>query len=315
MSKVILVSGSIAYDFIMKYDGLFKNAILKNHLSNLNIAFTTSTREMNFGGCSPNIAYGIKLLGGDPVIHGVAGKDFKEYEDRLHNLYINTQYIGVSKELFTASAHILTDKKENQITIFSPGAMSDLNCDKKLLKKDLANIDRAILSPDTCERTIRLAKILINAKVPYIFDPGQMTPAFSLEDLLFLLKNAEGFIANEYEIKLIRKRLGIGLQNIVAMVDYFIETRGEEGAILRFKESKVIIPAVRAKKVIDPTGCGDAFRAGLLVGLSRRFDFEKACKMGALIGTYSVENPGTQNYHFTFNKFSKRFKESFQEAL
>lgn len=315
MAKQILVSGSIAYDFIMKYDGLFEKALLADHLHNLNLSLTACERKMDFGGCSTNIAYGIKLLGGNPLIYGTAGTDFDEYEDRLRNLDVETKYIGRSKEEFTASAHILTDKKENQITIFSPGAMTDLSCDKKLLKKDLGVLDRAILSPDTCERTINLANLLIEAGVPYIFDPGQMTPAFSLKDLRFLLKNAQGFIANEYEVKLVCKQLKIGVRDIVAMVDYFVETKGEKGAVLRYNGSKVLIPVVHARKIVDPTGCGDAFRSGLLIGLSRGYEFEKACKMGALVATYSVENPGTQNYRFTFNEFSKRFKKSFQEPL
>lgn len=315
MKKQILVSGSIAYDFIMKYDGLFEKALLADHLHNLNVAFTASERKMDFGGCSPNIAYGIKLLGGNPLIYGAAGTDFDEYEERLVNFGIGTKYIGQSKDELTASAHILTDKKSNQITVFSPGAMTDSSCDKKLSKKDLAGFDRAILSPDTCERTVTLAKELIKAGVPYIFDPGQMTPAFSLKDLRFLLKNAQGFIANEYEVKLVCKRLGIGVRDISKMVDYFVETKGSKGAILRYGKAKVVIPVVRATKVIDPTGCGDAFRSGLLVGLSSGYEFEKACKMGALVATYQVENPGTQNYRFTINEFSKRFKKSFQESL
>jgi len=315
MSKKILISGSIAYDFIMKYDGFFDKAILKEHLNNLNVAFTASTREMHFGGCSPNIAYGIRLLDVPAVIYGVAGKDFKEYSDRLHKLDIDTKYIGLVKDSFTASAHILTDKKGNQITIFSPGAMSDLSSDKKLAKKDFLELSHAILSPDTCERSILLAKELIDANVPYIFDPGQMTPAFKIEDLQFLLNNAEGFIANEYEVKLICSRLEIGIEDITKTVDYFIETRGEKGSILRHNDSKITIPAVTPNKVIDPTGCGDAFRAGLLAGLARGYNLEKSCKTGALFGTYSVENQGTQNYHFTISEFSKRFKKSFQESL
>ena len=303
-NKKILVSGSIAYDFIMKYDGLFKNALLKDHLHNLNVAFTASKIYMDFGGCSPNIAYGIKLLGGNPIIYGAAGNDFSKYTVRLTDLGIGTSHIGISKENLTASCNILTDKKGNQITIFSPGAMTDNNCDPKLLRKDLANVERAILSPDTCKRTLRLAKILIAAGVPYIFDPGQMTPAFTVRDLRFLLKNAEGFIANAYEVKLVCKRLGISVDDITALLagtapvpaGYFVETRGEKGSVLRLGGREISIPAVRAKKVIDPTGCGDAFRAGFLVGLSRGYSLEKACHLGSKLGAKAVETRGTQNY-------------------
>ena len=322
----------------MKYDGLFKNALLKDHLHNLNVAFLASTREMDFGGCSPNIAYGIKMLGGDPLIYGVAGNDFSRYTDRLADLGIDTNYIGISEDFLTASAHILTDKKGNQITIFSPGAMTDNSSERKLSSKDLKLVGRAILSPDTCDRTLRLAKVLIAAGVPYIFDPGQMTPAFTVKDLRFLLKNAEGFIANEYEVKLFCKRLGVSVAEISVMVasatsgatsvaasacsvassttsvvaGYFIETRGEKGSVLRYGTSdsrnhddyshinrdsrEIFIPAVRAKKVIDPTGCGDAFRAGFLVGLSRGYSLEKACHLGAELGARAVESRGTQNY-------------------
>ncbi len=304
-NKKILISGSIAYDFIMTYDGFFKDALLKDHLHTLNVAFTASTREMYFGGCSTNIAYGINLLSGDPLIYGAAGKDFSQYASRLVELGIYTRYIGISKDLLTASAHILTDKKGNQITIFSPGAMSDDSCDTKLSRKDLSNVERAILSPDTCSRTIRLAKMLIAAGVPYIFDPGQMTPAFTVRDLRFLLGNAEGFIANEYEVKLLRERLGISVKDITSALaggasggtSFFVETMGEKGSILRLDDQEVFIPAVRAKKIVDPTGCGDAFRAGFLTGLSRGYSLEEACKLGAKLGSRAVESKGTQNYH------------------
>lgn len=315
MQKTILISGSIAYDFIMKYDGVFKDALLTDHLHDLNIAFTATKRTMFFGGCAPNIAYGMHLLGESPFIYGVAGTDFERYKRQLNNYNLETRYIGQSKKELTASANILTDKNGNQLTIFAPGAMSDLSCDKKLSEEDYLLVDRAILSPDTCERTISLAQKLTRKKIPYIFDPGQMTPAFDVKELLHLIKHAEGLIANSYEVRLIQKKLDIDKLKLADMVSFFIETKGEHGATLYQSGNATAIPAVHPKEIKDPTGCGDAFRAGLLVGLLRDCSYEKACKIGALVAAYAIEYHGTQKYRFTTKNFNQRFEAIFGETI
>ena len=227
--KRILVSGSIAYDYIMRYEGVFKDAILKEHLEHLNVAFTAKTRTREFGGCGGNIAYSLSLLGMEPLLYGVAGSDFDDYSEKLVNDGVDVDFVGRDSEKLSATAYILTDNNENQITIFSPGALESASCERALNADDLKNVSYAILSPDICERTVKLAHTLVNADVPYFFDPGQMTPAFSLDDLRFLLENAYGFIANHYEVKLLCERLGIKVDDIKGFVNIFIETLGKKG--------------------------------------------------------------------------------------
>jgi adenosine kinase len=251
--KRILVSGSIAYDYIMQYEGVFKDALLKEHLDHLNVAFTAKNRVREFGGCGGNIAYSLSLLGENPILFSVAGSDFDEYEKWLHGNNVDVDFVGRDSEKLTATAYVLTDKRENQITIFSPSAMESTSCEKDLSDSELNGVSLAILSPDICERTARLAHSLVDAGVPYFFDPGQMTPAFSKEDLRFLLENAHGFIANHYEVKLLCDRLDINLDDIVKYVDIFIETLGEKGSVLRMKDDIVEIVAVSPCKVADPT--------------------------------------------------------------
>lgn len=306
MSKKILVSGSIAYDFIMEYDGVFREALLEDHLDHINVAFSAKTRKMHFGGCGGNIAYSLKLLEEDPVLYGVAGRDFNEYQKWLRENDISLKLVGLDERKFTATANILTDKTGNQITIFSPGAME--STDKDVEIENFDDIGIAILSPDICERTVRIGKKLVEASVPYFFDPGQMTPAFKVEDLKYLLENAYGFISNHYEVNLLCERLGISHNDISGFVDISIETLGEKGAILRLKDSdkQINIASVQADSVVDPTGCGDAFRAGVLSGLNEEKPPVEACKMGALAATYVVESEGTQGHIFTKERFLER---------
>lgn len=315
MRSKIFISGSIAYDYIMQYEGIFSDALLKEHLDNLNIAFTAKNKVMRFGGCAGNIAYSLKMLDVNSLMYGVVGMDFIDYEKWFKKNKIPLKHVGKARDQFTATAYLLTDNKENQITFFAPGAMESEKDEIELTEVDLLDIEIAILSPDICKRTVRLAHKLKEAQVPYIFDPGQMTPAFELDDLKFLLKNAFGFIANHYETELLCKRLNFSIEDIVNNVHMFIETRGEKGAILRKMNEEHHIPIAKPEKIVDPTGCGDAFRAGLLSGIIKGYDHIKACKMGAMLSAFVIENSGTQSHKFKIKEFAKRFEENFGEPL
>ncbi|MFC1600230.1 carbohydrate kinase family protein [Patescibacteria group bacterium] len=315
MKKKIFVSGSIAYDYIMRYKGTFSDTFLSEHLEHINIAFTARDKILHYGGCGGNIAYSLSMLDVNPLLYGVVGTDFNEYEKRLKKNRISLKHIGRSNNDFTATAYVLTDDKENQLTFFAPGAMESMNDEVELNEVDLLDIEIAILSPDVCKRTIKLAHKLMEAEIPYIFDPGQMTPAFELEDLKFLLKSAFGFIANRYEVELLCNRLNINVDDIVNKVPLFIETRGENGSILRKGSETHKIPIAKPDQIEDPTGCGDAFRSGLLFGIMKGYDHVKACKVGALAASYVVENSGTQSHEFKFKHFAKRFEENFGEKL
>jgi len=308
----ILVSGSIAYDFIMDFDGIFKNSFVKKDLAHVNISFTGLNKKRFFGGCGANISYSLSLFGVEPVLFGVVGNDFSDYSKWMKKCGTNLDFVGIDKNDFTACAYILTDKKENQINIFSPGGMGNENVEKSLTKDVLEGLKYAILSPDICSRTVRLAKILIRAKVPYFFDPGQMTPAFKISDLKYLIENAYGFIANSYEVKLLCSRLKINKQDLNKKVEIFIETLGKNGSkVFTRGEGEIKIPAVKPQKVVDPTGCGDAYRGGFLAGLAKGMSVTEACKMGSLVSTYKIETQGTQNHKFTHAEFEKRLKNSF----
>lgn len=315
MRKKIFVSGSIAYDYIMRYNGTFSDAFLSEHLEHINIAFTARNKVLHYGGCGGNIAYSLSMLDVNPLLYGVVGSDFGNYEKRLKRNKVSTRHIGKSSEDFTATAYVLTDDKENQLTFFAPGAMESIKDEITLNEVDLLDIEIAILSPDVCARTIELAHKLKEAEIPYIFDPGQMTPAFELEDLKFLLDSAFGFIANHYEVELLCNRLNINTDDIVNRVPIFIETKGEKGAILRKGSETHKIPIAKPEQMVDPTGCGDAFRAGLLFGIMKGLDHVKACKAGALAAAYVIENSGTQSHNFKFKHFAKRFEENFGEKI
>lgn len=312
MNGQILVSGSIAYDYIMQYEGVFKDAILPEHLDHLNVAFTAKNRVREFGGCGGNIAYTLSLLGEKTLLYGVAGSDFNEYKEWLLKHSVNVDFVGIDNENLTATAYVLTDKNENQLTIFSPSAMESVSSEKKLTEDNLESIRLAILSPDVCERTVRLGRQLVDAGISYFFDPGQMTPHFEKEDLRFLLENAFVFIANHYEVKLLCQRLKIKAKDITKHVNIFIETLGAKGSLIRMRDSskETAIPAVKPRTFADPTGCGDAFRAGLLSGLNSGADSVEACKKGALAAAYVIENAGTQKHHFDLEEFNERFKMS-----
>ncbi len=315
MRSKIFVSGSIAYDYIMRYKGVFSDALLKEHLDHLNIAFTARDKVVHFGGCGGNIAYSLKMLDVNPLLYGVSGMDFIDYEKWLKKNKISIKHIGKARDQFTATAYLLTDDKENQITFFAPGAMESIEDEVELTEVDLLDIEIAILSPDICKRTVKLAHRLKEAEIPYIFDPGQMTPAFDLDDLRFLLKNAFGYIANHYETELLCKRLNYNIDDIVNNVHFFIETKGEKGSILREGSEEHHIPIAKPTQIADPTGCGDAFRAGLLSGIIKGYDHVKSCKVGALVSAFVIENSGTQSHNFKMKEFAKRFEKNFGEPL
>lgn len=313
MRKKIFVSGSIAYDFIMNYEGNFAEAILKDHIEDLNIAFVARNKKRHFGGCGGNICYNLSLLGCELILYGVAGRDFNEYGKWLEKNNINTDFVGIDPDEFTATAYLLTDKRENQITMFSPGAMESRNYEIKLDASVLEKIGIAILSPDICERTIKLGRLFIENKIPYIFDPGQMTPAFKRADLKCLLDNAKIIIGNSYEMKLIADKLSVSFNELFNLSEIFVETLGENGVNYYLHGKKTHINAAKPDRVEDPTGCGDAFRAGFLYGYFKGLDIEKCCKEGAVAASFAIEKTGTQSHRLNMDDFSFRLHENYNE--
>lgn len=309
MNKKILVSGSLAYDHIMSHEGKFQKIILPEHLHHLNVCFIIKDKSLHFGGTGGNIAYNLKLLGEDIILLGVAGKDFHEYQQWLEKNGIETSHVKIEQNIYTASAFIISDKKGNQITNFYPGAMnSNHQFDLKPLAK---NVALAIVSPDNINRMCDICLQCKKNDIPYIFDPGQQLSNFTPRKLLKCIEKAEGLILNEYELELLLEKTNVTKKYLCERIHLLIITRGEKGSTIESFEKKEEIGICVTKKVIDPTGCGDAYRAGILKGLKRGYSRKKMGQIASLMGTYAVENQGTQNHSFSLNEFENRYKKNF----
>jgi len=311
----ILVAGSIAYDHVMTYGGLFKDAILPEKLDHLSIAFTASKKTTNFGGCAGNIAYTLRLFGLNPLVLGAVGNDFEQYEKWMKKCGIDTSALFHHPEEPTASATIITDREQNQITIFHGGAMSFAPHVLSMRDHQYDGVGLAIIAPDAPERMVRLARECKELKIPYIFDPAQQLTSMSDLDLKDALSGATALIANEYEVELLSKMLGITKEQLPSLVPTFIETYGARGSSIISPEGVFFVRSVQASKIVDPTGCGDAFRAGILTGIQSGFPIQKSCQMGALAATYALEHEGSQGHTFTVEEFKKRMEENFGESF
>jgi adenosine kinase len=292
--KNILVAGSIAYDHLMSFDGLFKDSFLKENIENLSLSLFADTHEFFFGGCAPNIAYALKLLGHSPIILGVAGKDFADYKEWLEKNDISTENIFIDQNSLTASANILTDKKQNQLTIFSPAAMK--NHPIKIELKDDHDIDLAILSPENPLRMVYFGDYFVELGIPYIFDPGQAIPVLSSDDLKILAKNAFGLILNQYEWELFIKKTGVSQKDLMETLDFIVVTAGENGCRLIDKTGEYHVDALKNVDVVDSTGCGDAFRAGFIDSYVKGKDLIFCCRSGNEFAVKILQVKGTQNY-------------------
>jgi adenosine kinase len=308
----IFVSGSLAYYRIMDFPGKFSDHILPDKIHILNVCFVVNSLEEKFGGTAGNIAYNLALLGERPVILAAAGVDFDRYEAwlRQHDLPLSgIQYI--EKEL-TAGAYITTDMADNQITGFNPGAMKY----PSLQKLDGVNPQEtlAIVAPGNVEDMLAYSRSCKKLKIPYIFDPGQQISILSGEQLIEMITGSKLLISNDYELEMIIQDTGMGEGELLGLTNTIISTLGENGSRLRTPQREVDIPAVRASQVKDPTGAGDAYRAGLIKGMVLGKDLADAARMGATCASYAVERYGTQEHRFTQEEFWERHRATFGEA-
>ncbi len=294
--KSILVTGSIAYDHLMTFDGEFSDSLIAEQLQNLSVSFLAATHEHEFGGCAGNIAYSLKLLGCEPMILGVAGMDFDRYKSWFGECGISTEQIFIDKQKSTASAYILTDRKQNQISIFSPGAMENFEDGLELKDMDPSTVACAIIAPEPPKRMLSFGRYFERIGVPFIFDPGQAIPALSKEDVLELIGGSVGMIANEYEVEMLMKKLEMNEDGLAGICGFMIKTTGENGCEIYHKGEVTKVPAVAGVKVVDVTGCGDAFRAGFLSGYVDGLSLEKACESGNQIAALALQKRGTQNH-------------------
>jgi len=307
-----LICGSLAYDNIMVFHDQFKNHILPDKIHILNVSFLVPDMRREFGGCAGNIAYNLKLLGGDGLIMGTAGQDFAEYRDWLDRHGIDRSGIRILDDALTAQAFITTDLDDNQITAFHPGAMNFSHLNKI---SDADGIELGIVAPDGRDGMVLHAQQFVEAGIPFIFDPGQGMPMFDGDDLKTFIEQASYITVNDYEWQLMRDRTGWDYHDIEPVVEALVVTRGPEGSVIYTRDGDIHIPAAKPAAVKDPTGCGDAYRAGLLFGLQNGLDWEVTGRIASLMGAVKIEQAGTQNHSFTMDEFRQRYRENFNSDL
>ena len=299
-----LICGSYAYDTIMVFKDQFKNHILPDKVHILNISFLVPEMRREFGGCAGNIAYNLNLLGGDALPMATVGNDFLPYSEWLGKCGINDRYIKVLDDIYTGQAFITTDLDDNQITAFHPGAMSRSHENSV---QDADNVSIGIVSPDGRDGMIQHALEFANAEIPFIFDPGQGMPMFDGEELMTFMDQASWATLNDYEAQLLQERTGQSIAELAELVEAIIVTRGGDGSTIYRGRDQIVIPTARPRNIVDPTGCGDAYRAGLLYGLMNEMDWETTGRIASLMGAIKIEKHGTQNHHFSMDEFKERF--------
>ena len=308
----ILICGSIAYDNIMVFPGRFKDHILPQQIHILNVAFLVPELRREFGGCAGNIAYNLKLLGSDPLVMGTVGDDSLLYVERLKRLGINLSCVRQVPQTLTAQAFITTDLDDNQITAFHPGAMNRSH--ENRVTRDLG-AGLAIVAPDGKEGMVQHARELAGLGIPFMFDPGQGLPMFSGEELLAFVEQASYVAVNDYEGRLLEERTGRTLEDLAPKLKALILTRGAEGSVIHANGQRFDIPCAKAEAVVDPTGCGDAYRAGLLYGIASGFDWLKTGRLASLMGAIKVASRGGQNHSVTRDELRRQFRSNFGSDL
>ena len=307
-----LICGSLAYDTIMVFQDQFKNHILPDKGHILNVSFLVPRMRREFGGCAGNIAYNLKLLGGEPVPMATVGQDFGPYREWFEEQDIRLDQVKIIDELFTPQAFITTDLDNNQITAFHPGAMMR---SYENHVRDVKGITFGIVSPDGREGMLQNAAEFHAAGIPFIFDPGQAMPLFNGEDLRNFIELADYVTVNDYESNLLQERTGWDEKTIAGKVKAYIATQGPRGSLIHHGGEVLSIPPAHERRITDPTGCGDAYRAGLIFGLMRGDDLATCGRMASLMGALKVEHPGTQNQRFDYDEFALQFKQQFGYAL
>ncbi|MEE9494197.1 MAG: carbohydrate kinase family protein [Gammaproteobacteria bacterium] len=307
-----LICGSFAYDTIMVFQDKFKNHILPDKVHMLNVAFHVPEMRREFGGCAANIAFNLKLLGGDPLPMGTVGKDFEPYAQWFDEYAISRKYVREYDDAYTAQAFITTDQDDNQITAFHPGAM-DMAHEQQV--QDSQGVTIGMVSPDGRQGMIDHATQFVNSNIPFVFDPGQAMPLFSGDDFKTFIEQASWVCVNDYESQLLQERTGWSLDDIASRVKALIVTRGSEGSVIYTESEKMTIATAKASQLVDPTGCGDAYRGGLLFGLMNQLDWQQIGQIAALMGTIKIEKHGTQNHAFEKTEFEQRYQDSFGENI
>lgn len=306
----ILVCGSMAYDNIMVFNDRFKNHILPEQIHILNVSFLVPELRRDFGGCAGNIAYNLYLLGAKPTIVATVGDDGAEYRRRLEGFGLDLTWVRHVPGTFTAQAFITTDADDNQITAFHPGAMMHAHENDVRSARGAA---LAIVAPDGRDGMLRHIKGLSEVGVPFVFDPGQGLTVLSGEELLDSVRRAKACIVNDYEAQLMSDKTGLSLEALASNVEALIVTLGGEGSRIYAHGNVFDVPIVAADQLVDPTGCGDAYRGGLLYGVERGWDWLACARLGAVMGALKIGCHGGQNHMPTFDAIQASYRAAFGE--
>ena len=307
----VLICGSMAFDTICVFQGKFGEHIVPEATHRISVSFLVDDMRREFGGCAGNIAYSLKLAGGAPVICAAVGHDSADYRERMQTLGIGLDALKLVPDAFTAQAYIMTDLEDNQITSFHAGAMfqSQLN--------DVTAVDNialGIVAPDGRDGMFRHARGFASKKIPFIFDPGQAMPAFTGDEIVELIAMADYLTVNDYEAEMIAQKTGRAIDSFAPGLKALIVTLGAQGSRI-YSDGKITdVPVVPAASLVDPTGCGDAFRAGLLYGIAHQWTVEKACKLGSLLGSIKIGERGGQNHQVIIEALRERFAATWNVA-
>jgi len=308
----ILVCGSLAYDTIMVFPDSFQKHILPDQIHILNVAFMVPEMRREFGGTAGNIGYNLKLLGEDPAIMATVGHDFGPYAERLDRLGLSRRHVRQLDNHFTAQAFITTDVDDNQITAFHPGAMSHAHVNRIA---DAGGARLAIVSPDGRQGMVEHTRDLAAAGIRYVFDPGQGLPMFDGPELLAMMQGAAALTVNDYEARVVEQKTGRGIEHIASTMEAVVVTRGAQGSSVYRAGKRIDIPAVPAESLVDPTGCGDAYRAGLLYGMAREWPWENCARLASVMGSIKIAHRGGQNHRPAKEAIAARLHERFGQAL
>jgi adenosine kinase len=312
MSLRTLICGSLALDTIMVFPDRFSRHILPHQTHVLSVSFQIGEMRREWGGCAGNIAYNLKALGGEPVVMATVGDDGSAYADRLAALGIATDGLRAVEGTYTAQAYIITDLDDNQITAFHPGAMNHSHINRIA---DVDGIALGIVAPDGREGMRSHVRDFAAAGIPFIFDPGQGLPLFSGDELIEMIDCADYLAVNDYEGRLLAERTGLSLAELAARVDALIVTLGGDGSQIHADGQVLDIPTLKPLALIDPTGCGDAYRAGLLYGIAHGWDWQRTGRLASLLGSLKIGSRGGQNHVIDRERLAVLYADHFGEAL
>lgn len=307
-----LICGSLAYDTIMVFEDRFKNHILPEKIHILNVAFLVQEMRREFGGTAGNIAYNLQLLDGKPLIMATVGDDFTSYADWMKSNNLNPAHVRTITGNFTSQAFITTDLDDNQITAFHPGAMNHSHANSV---NDAKDVSLAIIAPDGRNGMFQHARECFEAGIPYLFDPGQGLPMFNGEELLHFIEMADFLAVNDYEAQLLQDKTGLNLEALAKKVKALVVTLGANGSVIHADGQRIEIPCVEATEIIDPTGCGDAYRAGLLFGIVHGWDWLMTGRLASVMGSIKIASRGGQNHQAGCREIEQRYAAAYGSPI